>query len=256
MHRAWCALMVLLSPPAWGQTPVYAAAGIVHAADFSAGPFAPNDVVTLFGANLCGSNGATATEQPGVQLPATLAGVSVSVLNMPAPLLFVSPAQINFLLPANLVPGTVPVRVVNQGVTGPEVQIPIVAAAPSLFPNGSQYVLAVDWNNGNALITPDVPAHSGDVIILYATGLGGAGTIVTGEVPAQGAAIANITALKIFLGGTTVSSGLIQYAGLTPGWAGLYQINLVLPPNLGTDPELSVSIGDQSTAAALKLAIR
>jgi uncharacterized protein (TIGR03437 family) len=49
---------------------------------------------------------------------------------------------------------------------------------------------------------------------------------------------------------------LIQYAGLTPGWAGLYQINLIVPGNVGTDPEISVAIGDQASPAGLKLAVR
>ena len=248
---------MLVCGAARGQAPIYSAAGIVNAVNYAAGPFAPNDVLTVFGTNLSGSSTpVSATEALGVNLPISLGLVGVYVANMPAPVLFVSPTQINFLVPANLTPGSVPVFVEKQGVRGPIVSIDIVTAAPALFPCANGYALAVDWNNGNAVIAPDTPAHSGDVVILYATGLGMAGTMETGEVPASGSVINNLGILKIYLGGNAVGSNLIQYAGLTPGWAGLYQINLVLPANLGTNPEISVTIGDQSSGAALKLAVQ
>ena len=248
---------MLLCAAARGQAPFYSAAGIVHAADFASGPFAPNDVVTLFGTNLSNtSTPATATEGLGANLPTALGLISVYVGNMPAPLLFVSATQINFLLPANLIAGSVPVFVDKQGLRGPIVNIEIAMAAPALFPYGNSYVIAVDWNNGNALIGPDLPAHSGDTVILYATGLGPAGSMPPAQAPAAPMAINGLGSLKVSLGGNPVASNLIQYAGVTPGWAGLYQINLALPPNLGADPEVVVSIGDQSSPAGLKLAVR
>jgi len=248
---------VLLCGAARGQAPFYSAAGIVNAANYAPGPFAPNDILTLFGTNLSGSSTpVSAAEGLGANLPNALGLISLYVANMPAPILFVSATQINFLLPGNLTPGSVPVFVEKQGVRGPIVNIDIVMAAPGLFPYGNSYALAVDWNNANAVITPDMPAHSGDVVILYATGLGTAGTMETGEVPASGATINNLGILKVTLGGNAVDPNLIQYAGLTPGWAGLYQINLVLPANIGTDPEICVAIGDQSSGSALRLAVR
>jgi uncharacterized protein (TIGR03437 family) len=136
------------------------------------------------------------------------------------------------------------------------VNIAIVAGAPALFPSAEGNALAVDWNNGNALIATDRPAHAGDVIIVYATGLGAAGVMTSGEVPSASMSINNIGSLKITLGGLTVNPSLIQYAGLTPGWAGLYQINLIVPGNVGTDPEISVAIGDQASPTGLKLSVR
>ena len=248
---------MLLCSVARGQAPSYSAAGIVNAANFAPGPFAPNSVVSLFGTNLSNSpDGVAATQAMGVSLPAQLANVGVYVQNMVAPVLYVSPTQVNFLVPANLAAGTAPVRVVKQGVTGPTVNIAIVAGAPALFPSADGIALAVDWNNGNAPITTDRPAHAGDVIIVYATGLGAAGVMTTGEVPSAGIAINNIASLKVTLGGLTVNPALIQYAGLTPGWAGLYQINLTVPGNVGTNPEISVAMGDQASPAGLKLAVQ
>ena len=65
-----------------------------------------------------------------------------------------------------------------------------------------------------------------------------------------------MSALKITLGAASVDRSLIKYAGLTPYSAGLYQINLVIPPNLTPDPEIRVSINEQSSPAGLKLAVR
>jgi uncharacterized protein (TIGR03437 family) len=67
--------------------------------------------------------------------------------------------------------------------------------------------------------------------------------------------IQRLSDLKVYLGGTAINPASILYAGLTPGSAGLYQINLVLPDNLGTDPEIRVVIADQSSPAGLKLAV-
>jgi uncharacterized protein (TIGR03437 family) len=60
----------------------------------------------------------------------------------------------------------------------------------------------------------------------------------------------------VYLGGAAVDPAAILYAGLTPGSAGLYQIDLVLPGGLATDPEIRLAIGDQSSPAGLKLAVQ
>ena len=250
---------MLLCSVARGQAPSYSSAGIVNAANYAAGPFAPNSVIALFGTNLSNNaNGVAASESVGGTLPMQggLAGVNVYVQNIAAPLLYVSPGQINFLIPAELVPGTYPVRVVKQGLTGAEANVTLVPGAPALFPNGNGYALAVDWTNANAVITPATPARSGDLVILYATGLGTAGSTPSGQIPAVATLLNNLGILKVYLDGTAVDSSAILYAGVTPGWAGLYQINLVLPNHLPVDPEIIVAIGNQSSPAGLKLALK
>ena len=44
--------------------------------------------------------------------------------------------------------------------------------------------------------------------------------------------------------------------GATPDSVGLYQINIELPPDVGTDPEIQVAVGAQSSPAGLQLAVR
>ena len=62
--------------------------------------------------------------------------------------------------------------------------------------------------------------------------------------------------LKVTLNGTAVDPMLIKYAGLTPGSAGLYQINLEMPKDTGNDPEIRVTAGNLAAQAGLKLPVR
>ena len=66
----------------------------------------------------------------------------------------------------------------------------------------------------------------------------------------------HLSDLKLLLNGNAVDTVRIKYAGLTPGSAGLYQINLQLPDNLGADPEIRVAVASQSNPGGLKLAVR
>jgi uncharacterized protein (TIGR03437 family) len=62
--------------------------------------------------------------------------------------------------------------------------------------------------------------------------------------------------LKITLNGAGVDPMLVKYAGLTPGSAGLYQINLEMPKDTGDDPEIRVTAGSLVAQGGLKLAVR
>jgi uncharacterized protein (TIGR03437 family) len=193
-------------------------------------------------------------------LPTEINFVRVYVADQPVALFYVSDGQINFLMPSTLLPRDVAIRVVTEGNSGPEVAVALVDAAPALFPNptAAGYALATS-GDGLTVLTPDSPAHLGDTVVIYLTGLG-----CTSPNPAPGQILPNaavivpltMNGLKVSLGGITLDPVLIKYAGLTPGSAGLYQINLYLPDYLGTDPEIQVSVAGQSSPAGLKLAVR
>jgi uncharacterized protein (TIGR03437 family) len=61
---------------------------------------------------------------------------------------------------------------------------------------------------------------------------------------------------QVYLDGTPLDPSKVLYAGLTPGWPGLYQIDLVLPDDAGPNPEIRVAIGAQVSASGLKLAVK
>ena len=262
--RAWLALAVLFTGAARGQAPAYSAAGIVNASDYAPGPFAPNSALSLFGTNLSlqGPQSVTSSMMLGSFFPTQVSNVSVFMDNVACPLLYVSAGQINFLVPTTEIAGTAQVVVVRQGVYGPTVPITLVAAAPQLFTYSTGYpgyAIAQDWNANYALITPDAPAHAGDVVILYSTGLGAVTpATASGELTPYASPIvqASWATLAVTINGVPLAPASILWAGVSPGSAGLYQINIVLPANPGTNPVVQVSIGGQTSAAACQLALQ
>lgn len=253
MLRAWLALAVLLSGTARGAGPSYSAAGIVNTPNYTLGPFAPNSVVTIFGSGLARS--AQGVDPGTLQLPTEINFVRVYVSDQPVALFYVSDSQINFLVPSGMKPGNVTVRVVTEGVSGPYVTATLVDAAPALFTMAGGYAIATHADN--TLLTADSPGHTGDIVVIYLTGLGWTSpNPAPGQVLPYAAPMVRLSDLKVFLGGSAVDPILIKYAGLTPGWAGLYQINLMLPANAGADAEIRVAVADQSSPGGLKLAVR
>jgi uncharacterized protein (TIGR03437 family) len=259
MFRAWLALAAtLLCGAARGQAPTYSTASIVNAANYATGPFAPNSVVSIFGVNLAFSTaGLTQSNVVAGSLPFQLANASVYLDSVQVPLLYVSPSQINFMVPSNQIAGDVTIRVVRQGVTGLPVTVTLVDAAPAPFQDSSGFAIAQDWNSNYAVITPGAPAQPGDLLILYVTGMGRTQpNPATGEIPQFIGNITNPAALQILLNGVPIDPNLVKYAGLTPGSAGLYQINFYLPGNAAPNPEIRIAMGSQVSPAGLKLAVR
>jgi len=255
MRKTSLVLAALLAGVAWGQAPAYTLAGIVNASDYTPGPFAPNSVLSLFGANLAWSEELLAAgDIVDNTLPTTLNGVSVYVDNWPAALLYVSPGQINFIVPGSQSTGSWAVRVVREGVTGPEVAITLADGAPALFASAGY---AIATHGDGSPLTPDSPAHDGEIVVIYATGLGKTQpNPASGAIPQTAAPIAALGACSVYLDGVAVDPVYIKYAGVTPLSAGLYQINLELPVTTGQDPEIRVMIETQESLAGLKLMVR
>ena len=188
-------------------------------------------------------------------LPLELNYVRVYVQNQPVPLLFVSDGQVNFLMSSVESAGPVKVRVVTEGITGPEITVTLVDAAPALFSMAGGYVIATDA--AGKLLTADAPAHAGDIVVIYATGLGRTSpNPAVGEIPNYAATMLSFASLKVTLNGNAVDPVLIKYAGVTPGSAGLYQINLEMPKETGNDPEIQVTAGIPAAQTGVKLPLR
>jgi uncharacterized protein (TIGR03437 family) len=262
MSRAWLALALLFAGSARGQAPSYSAASIVNAANGAPGPFAPNSILTIYGSGLARSTHAvTADDIQQNQLPSNLDSTSVYVGDasggVPAPLLYISNNQINFILAGNIGPDPVVIHVVREGQYGPAVTVELAPAAPALFTTPAGYIVASHPEYPYPTITTDSPAHAGEIVILWATGLGK--TVYNsppGQLPTSPSPLVDMTALQITVAGSPVDSSYIQYAGVTATQAALYQINLVLPASLPADPEIRVTVSGQSSAAGPKLALR
>jgi uncharacterized protein (TIGR03437 family) len=182
---------------------------------------------------------------------------------MALPLFYASPTQINFLIPASLVAGTLELRVARDGTSSAApVRVPLQELAPAFCQVDPSTVLAAHADG--VLISPEKPARPGEVVVLYASGLG----LPKGSVPKDGElasigpqgldgiTLKRLKDLRVLVGGEALDPAQILYAGLAPGFAGVYQINLRLPDSLAPDPELRIGLGDLLGPAGLKLPAR
>jgi uncharacterized protein (TIGR03437 family) len=178
-------------------------------------------------------------------LPTVLSNTGVRVLLNLVPMIiyFVSPGQVNVLVPSTFAPGPANLQLVRDGVAGPQVRITLENTAPALFQVDDKIVIATHGNS--PIITTESPAHRDEIIVLYATGLGPVSPPTPPGRFADAAARITTPDFRVLLNGTQIDASRIQYAGLTPGFAGLYQINVQLPADAPPNPEIRVGFGQQ-----------
>lgn len=250
------ALFGLLSPLLCAQS--YSSATIVNAA--SGQPvLAPNTFMTIYGKDFSLEPRSMAgADIQGGELPLTLpgTGVRVTVEGVPAPIWYVSPTQINFLVPSLLVPKRDAALVVTVfGRTGPEVNVNLAAESPGLFQADPETPVVVRLSGIG--VTSDKPAARGDEVLLYATGLGRTDPDTEyRQVAKEPGWLVKRGQFRVLLNGEAVADRFIRYVGVAPGFAGLYQINLVIPDNAPAFPSIQVAIGEARSQPGLRLPVR
>jgi len=235
--------------------PVYTAAGIVQAASLS-GTLAPFSIATIYGANLSYTTRAIGPGDLDAKVPPTsLDGVTVYLNGYACALTYLSPTQVNFIVPYDVTATSALVDLVRDGLAGPEVRVPIATGAPGLFVWNANFVVAE--HPDGSLISPDSPAHPGDYVVLFGTGLGRTSPDLTsGAVPVAAMPIRYLSQLQILLDGVACDPASIYYAGLTPGYFGLYQINLKLPLSVNANPQIQVTMGAQVSPLSVHLYVQ
>lgn len=241
-QHAYLLTPVAVTPPGPSITGVVGAGLSIPAV----ASISPNGLFSIFG-SLLASGTASVTQADIVNnaLPTNLDGTCVESGTTKWGLFFVSTGQINALageLPAS---GTVPVTVVtNCGtaneVVSPAINVNVAAASPEFLyfvanANGQNPVVAIEALTGALVGAPGLipgatftPAHDGD--ILTAFGVGWGATTSSDPIGTLDTAAENLTSShSLTLGGKTAS---ISYAGLTPTFAGLYQVNFTVPSGL------------------------
>lgn len=213
---------------------------------------APGELLSLTGTGLSST---TFVTQGGSVFPTTLEGVSVTINNIACPIYYVSPTNLAVIVPyavATNQTGLANIQVTNNTVQSNVVQVYLTDAEPGSFSQGADgigYAAARHALTGQ-LITPANPVQPGEYISLYLTGLGTVTpTITDGAVgpsnPLSWADVYNAGYLSVnfddFDNGSTGNAGTINFAGLTPTLAGLYQINVQVPSGvLGTGDNVYV----------------
>lgn len=203
-----------------GQPLSLAANSLVNAASYVPGlPFA-GGLATVFVDGLKGVDGiVTATGSP---LSTTLAGVSVKVGGELAPILAVASLpgggqQINFQVPLDLL-GEWTVEIDANGISTFTAALPVAPGIFTLADGSAAVQHAADFS----LVTSANPVVPGEILTIYATGLGPYTAGQTG-VPALGPAMLDNGIMpQVFLAGLSCA---VLYAGPAPGYVGLDQIN-------------------------------
>ena len=233
----------------------YPANGIVNSADNLAVDLAPNVIASLYGLNLSYSTlGVSASDIHGGMLPTVLpsTGVQVIVNGELAPIFYVSPKQINFLIPSNLLPGPVYVQTTLDGRTGPKVTVILQESAPALYLLDQQ--TAVSIRGDGSVVNAGAPARPEDWVLLFATGLGDViPPVASGEIPTAAARIVDMRDFQVLLDGAPVDAKQIGYAGVAPGFGGLYQINLKMPAGFAANPEIQIALGKRISPRGIHL---
>ena len=205
----------------------------------------PDSIASLYGTNL-----AATTQPAGVQPPPlSLGGVTVTVTDSTgtsrvAPLMYVSPSQINFAVPQGASDGVAQFAILNGGAGPLTVTGAVQSVAPTLFSmsgdgKGVAAATAIQVQASNPQLQSPVAVFECSAAGCVSTPIAlGVDTPIV--VALYGTGIRNRSSLSnvsVTINGVSAS---VQYAGPQPSYEGLDQVNVVLPLTLRGSGEVNV----------------
>jgi len=239
--------------------PSISTGGVVDAASNLANPggLAAGSYIAIYGTNLADATQVFSTLNLGY-LPVSLAAVSVSFdgggLSLPGHLFFVSPGQVDVQIPWEFQGQPSVSMKVSVGGNAWFLQsdvytLSLATYCPNFFIR-SGTVAAIDFTLG-AIVSQSAPARRGDIVELYANGLGpvtNQSTVVSGQPSPLTPLAQTPTTPTVTIGGVNAP---VSFSGLAPNLVGLYQVNITVPPNApsGMQPVV-LTIGGVSTPVA------
>ena len=197
----------------------------VNSADFRIGPIAIDSIASIFGVNLA----VRAEGAQSLPLPVDIAGTTVTINGLRAPLFYVSESQVNFVVPATLEPGPATIVVSNPAGLYSAGRVEISAASPALFTrnaSGTGDASALATADGVTFQMPpfDVVVNGRpNILVLFATGLRRAQAANPND--EDGVA----ESVVVTIDGRTART---LYAGAQGSFNGLDQINVEMPASL------------------------
>lgn len=164
------------------------------------------------------------------------------------PLLYADPYQINAQIPFGLAPGSYDVVVTSPSGTAKihaTVTAAAAAAAPAIF-IASTFLLygqpVVINVAGGSLNSPSHPASPGSYLTVYLTGQGEVDETVASGVASPDSPLAHpLLPVTATIGGLDAP---VSFAGLAPGFVGLFQVNVQVPEIIPGDNGLVITVGD------------
>jgi len=225
--------------------------GVVNTANYLpiTNPVAPGEFLTLFGTGLGPSTAAAAS----LPFPSTLSGVSVSINGRAAPIYVASATEIICIVPFETTEPFAVIQVTNNSVTSNAVTLFTDYSAPGVFTqdeSGTGGAAAIHPNG--TVVTASNPANVGETIAVFLTGLGTVTPTVADGVGAPTTTLSPTDdTIDVFV---DLQQATVAFSGLAPGFAGLYQVNFVVPTTPDTGP-VYLDIADEANGAYNSMAL-
>jgi uncharacterized protein (TIGR03437 family) len=264
-------LACISMPVVLAQTPsIRERDGALNGASFASGqPVALGSLVSIFGTDFTSQMSLA----DSIPLSTSLGGVSVTFNNVAAPMVGVfpqganNPAQINAQVPWNALPdgvdsGSVNVVVTRNGVSSPPRSIQVARAGPGIFSTqfGVGQAIAINLNGSLAAATGAIPglatepAKIGSTFLILATGVGPVDSAIANGAASIDKLRRTATLPVVLIGGV---SARVDFAGLTPEFPGVYQLNVVVPDGVtpGNAVPLQLRTGGITTTDQVTMAV-
>ncbi len=216
--------------------PTIASNGIVDAASFQAGNgIVPGSYISLFGTGLADSSQANSLPFLPLALNTVFVSFDSGSSSYPGRMYYVSPTQVNVQVPWELAGQTsTQIKVTIDFSPGNVVTVPVVSVSPALFAYTDSALntsIAAALDESNAVVNGGHPVARGHVVQLYVNGLGAVNATPASGAPAPASPPSTTVATPtVSIGGQAAA---VQFSGLAPGFSGLYQVNAVVPANIG-----------------------
>jgi uncharacterized protein (TIGR03437 family) len=226
------------APPVSGTGMFLNPQGVFNVFSFApaGNPIAPGEFINIYGTGL------PARTAVPVPFPTNLSGVQLLINNTPAPLYWITATNVYGVVPYSLRGPTATIVLDNNGARSNTITVPVAATAPgiaSLAQNGLG-AGAITHANGS-LVSASSPATRGETVVIYLTGLGAVSPPVADGTGPSGLSSSN-SVLAVYFGGISADVSNISFQGLTPGYAGLYQINVKIPQNVSSGAAVALAI--------------
>jgi uncharacterized protein (TIGR03437 family) len=250
----------------FAQTPSVNTGGVVNAATFTNGQaVTPGSLVAIFGSSLAAQTALSAT----IPLSTTLNNVSVTFNGEISPLSFVSPGQINAQIPWDTLSGTTGfanVVVNNNGALSTSQLVLIGLVSPGIYATTDGHAIAINATDpttprygtiaapsGSIAGLTTFPAQVGDVLLIYATGLGAVDSPIANGVGSPDKVRNTLTKPVVLIGGVPAN---VLFSGLST-FVGAYQINAVVPQvPPGSAVPLQLQMGGITSPSTTNIAVQ